>query len=106
LFELRSTRLDDQTVRLHFSFDLLIGDAWSMVILGRELAQLYQNPDASLPHLEIFFRDYVLAELNLRDTEIYKRALNYWSERLLDLPSRPELPIIETPDSLIHPKFA
>ncbi len=46
LFEIAVSRLDDR-VRLHVSLDLLIGDAWSFGILGRELGAFYLEPGLS-----------------------------------------------------------
>ena len=34
LFEVCASRLDEQRIRLHLSFELLIGDAWSVVEVG------------------------------------------------------------------------
>ena len=61
VLEIRASRIDNHLVRLHLSIDVLIVDAWSTVILHRELWQLYQQPNVALPPLGITFRDYVLA---------------------------------------------
>ncbi len=74
LFEFRATRLDGERVRLHISYDLQVFDAWSLFRLFDEWFRLYQNPELSLPPLELSFRDYVLAEQALQDTELYKRS--------------------------------
>jgi amino acid adenylation domain-containing protein len=105
LFEIRATLLDGQRTRLHVSLDMLIMDAWSIQLLGRELAQLYTNPETPLPPLDLSFRDYVLAELALRDTESYKRAQSYWRSRLAELPPAPALPLAQSPSALTHPRF-
>ncbi|MEO1375821.1 MAG: amino acid adenylation domain-containing protein, partial [Cyanobacteria bacterium J06635_10] len=105
LFEIRATRLDDVRIRLHLSFDALIADAWSMFVLGREWAKLYENPGAVLPPLELSFRDYVLAELTLTDTPQYQRSREYWFNRLDTLPPAPELPLAKNPSSITKPKF-
>ncbi|HEX6097855.1 MAG TPA: amino acid adenylation domain-containing protein [Thermoanaerobaculia bacterium] len=92
LFDIRATRLGDQ-VRLHMSLDLLIGDALSWLILCRELGTLARDPDASLPPLALSFRDYVLAEQALRESDERRRALAYWDARLDTLPGGPDLPL-------------
>ncbi|MDB9510453.1 amino acid adenylation domain-containing protein [Kamptonema animale CS-326] len=118
LFEIRASLLDvlDSTefksggdgdrVRLHFSFDALIGDAWSFQIIGNELAKLYQSPQEPLPKLELSFRDYVLAELANRNSEQYQRSLDYWQNRLPTLPPAPELSLALNPAMVDKPRFA
>ncbi|NEQ24794.1 MAG: non-ribosomal peptide synthetase, partial [Microcoleus sp. SIO2G3] len=105
LFEIRASRLDEKRIRLHISLDLLIGDAWSFIILSRTLFQLYHNPQTTLVPLEISFRDYVLAEERLRETPFYQRSLDYWRNRLPDLPPAPELPLARNPRTLTQPRF-
>jgi amino acid adenylation domain-containing protein len=105
LFEIRASLLEGGRVRLHFSVDLLLGDAWSWLILTRELAEYYQNPAAVLPRLELSFRDYVLAERALQDAEEYQRSLNYWRKRIPALPPAPDLPLAKDPGALEKPRF-
>ncbi len=105
LFEVRASRLGERQVRLHISMDGLIRDNWSWQILVRELAQLYQDPQTCLAPLDFSFRDYVLAEVALRDSAQYHRALDYWMTRLPTLPPAPELPLAVNPSSLTHPRF-
>lgn len=105
LFEIRASLLDDERIRLHISVDTMIADAWSLRLLFHELAQLYQNPAASLPPIELSFRDYVLAEAALQNSEIYERSLQYWRSRLRTLPPAPELPLAKNTSSLTHPRF-
>jgi amino acid adenylation domain-containing protein len=105
LFKLCATRLGQQHYRLHLSFDALIADALSLMNFGQQWWQLYQNPQATLPQLQVSFRDYVLAELALRDTPQYQRAQDYWQQRLSTLPSAPELPLAQPLSSLKQPQF-
>jgi amino acid adenylation domain-containing protein len=105
LFEICASLLDEHKIRLHFGFDTMVADAWSFRILILELSQLYENPDAVLPRLDLTFRDYALAEAALQDTETYKRSLEYWQERLVNLPAAPELPLAKNPASITRPLF-
>ncbi|NEP34767.1 non-ribosomal peptide synthetase, partial [Moorena sp. SIO3B2] len=105
LFKIRVTRLADQRYRLHWSFDALIADAWSMIIVWQQWLQLYQNPDSFLPKLDLTFRDYVLAELSLKDTPQYRRSQQYWWNRLETLPPAPELPLVKQTATLEQPEF-
>jgi amino acid adenylation domain-containing protein len=105
LFEIRASLLKDQVTRLHISIDMLIADAWSSQILAREFAQLYQGGEVALAPLDLSFRDYVLAEAALADTEPYQRAQAYWRRRLLTLPPAPELPLAQHPSAISQPSF-
>ena len=100
LFEFGATQLDGGRVRLHISYDLQVFDAWSLFRLFDEWAQLYENPDAPLPPLDISFRDYVLAERALQETEAYRRSQAYWLDRLDSLPPAPDLPLATNPKNL------
>ncbi|MBD2128008.1 amino acid adenylation domain-containing protein [Microcoleus sp. FACHB-1] len=100
LFDFRATCLDEERVRLHISYDLLVFDAWSLFRLFEEWFQLYQNPEVILPPLELSFRDYALAEQGLRETELYKRSQNYWLSRIDTLPPAPDLPLAKNPHQL------
>ena len=103
LFKIRATILDKEHTRLHLSFDALIADAWSMMMLGQQWQQLYENLETVLPPLEISFRDYVLTELLLKDTPQYQQAQEYWFDR--NLSPAPELPFALHPSSVTQPKF-
>lgn len=91
LFALRASRLDERRTRLHVSTDALIGDAASWRLLGRELAELYRTPGASLPPIDITFRDYVLALQALKTSRRYRESEEYWRARLTSLPAAPPL---------------
>lgn len=100
VFEFQATRLDEQRIRLHFSYDLQTFDAWSMFRFFDEWYQIYQNPNVGLPPLELSFRDYVLAEQKLQDTELCKRSQEYWFNRLDELPPAPDLPLAKNPKEI------
>jgi pyochelin synthetase len=106
LFDIRVSRLDDQRALIHVSTDLLIADLKSIEILLHEWFQLYRDPQASLPPLAISFRDYVLAEQALQQSEVYRRSQDYWCRRIPTLPPVPELPLARTPGSFASPRFS
>jgi amino acid adenylation domain-containing protein/non-ribosomal peptide synthase protein (TIGR01720 family) len=105
LFEIRASRLDDQTTRIHLSFDLLIGDARSFQIISQELRDLYNNPDQETDTFELSFRDYVLAEAQLQHSPLYQRSQQYWLDRLATLPPAPDLPLAKIPNTITKPRF-
>lgn len=105
LFDLRVSACDGGSFRIHLSVDALIADVWSYQILMSELSRLYANPRATLKPLELSFRDCVVAERDVHETEEYERALEYWRSRLDDLPPGPELPLARSPASIAKPRF-
>jgi amino acid adenylation domain-containing protein len=106
LFEIRVTQWNEETIRLHFSIDLIITDGWSLSILGHEWWQLYQTPDHTLAPLTLSFRDYVIAEQAWYQGAWYQEALTYWLDRIEQLPSAPQLPMACQPESLEKPRFS
>ncbi|CQR70173.1 Tyrocidine synthase 3 [Sporomusa ovata DSM 2662] len=100
LFEVRATVFNDDVVRLHISLDMLIVDLFSMSVLIRELILYYSKPELQLPPLELSFRDYVLAEKQLVETEAYKKAQNFWLKQIDTLPAGPELPYVKPLSSI------
>ncbi|HEV7516184.1 MAG TPA: condensation domain-containing protein, partial [Thermoanaerobaculia bacterium] len=105
LYELRASLLDDDRVRLHFSFDFLVGDAWSLQVLLPELSLAYHGRQSELAPLSLSFRDYVQALSGLEEGPAYRRALDYWTSRLDDFPLAPELPVAMNPEALRRPTF-
>ncbi len=104
LFELCLARWPDgKRCRFYLSIDMLIADVRSFLILRRDLGLLYEDPEASLTELEVSFRDYVMAEQELRRRPLYLKALQYWRSRLDSLPSGPELPVLQP--GLSAPRF-
>ncbi|MGK5630329.1 non-ribosomal peptide synthetase [Streptomyces sp. URMC 123] len=105
LFGIVLCRLTDERLRVHIDFDALILDYLSWKLLLGELSALYENPEAELPELELTFRDYVLAEATVRDTDRYRASLEYWTRRLETLPPSPRLPLVKDPSEVSHPTF-
>ncbi|MEO0868799.1 MAG: condensation domain-containing protein, partial [Cyanobacteria bacterium J06642_11] len=103
LFQIEAAQLEDNRIRFYVSFDVLIGDAWSFQLLGKEMAQLLRG-DALAP-LSISFRDYVLAEQAFRQTAAYEKATDYWQQRLPEIPPAPDLPLTMAPSQVESPKF-
>lgn len=105
LFELTATLLPEDTTRLHISLDCLITDARSFQIVSAELLAFYEDPQARLPLPNLTFRDYVLAERELRESSLFARALDYWRERITTLPAMPQLPLAKAPETLTEQHF-
>ncbi len=105
LFEIRASRLDTHSTRLHISIDGLIADGRSLFLLFQDWAEWYRQPALLLPPLPLSFRDYVLAEAALQDSPTTQTDLAYWRDRLPTLPPAPELPLAKTPGTVTHPRF-
>ncbi|SEG43482.1 pyochelin synthetase [Saccharopolyspora kobensis] len=102
MYELRLTLLPERSV-LHVSVDFMALDWLSMQRVLSELDRRYQQPDCDLPEVDATFRDYVLAERRLRDTEQYARDREYWWQRIDELPGAPALPLRDDHDPATAP---
>lgn len=101
VFEVCATLWDTDQLRIHFSFDLLVGDAWCFRMLIDEWDRLYENLDGGRKTpAELTYRDYVLGLEELEKSELFDQDLAYWCEQLEDLPPPPSLPMINTQESL------
>lgn len=92
LFEIRATRIDAQTTRIHFSLDNIIADGRS---IGLVLQQWMAAYGQSVPHVsaaDITFRDYMMALRAYRETPQYQASREYWAKRIETLPPAPALP--------------
>ncbi len=105
LFELRAFRLGDERFRLLWSLSLLICDDWSFHVLCQEWFRAYRQPDADMPTLQISFRDCVQALKDFEQSPAYRRSLEYWRQRAVDLPAAPQLPLACEPGQIGVPEF-
>jgi len=102
LFDIRAVRLDERTTRLFLSIDLLVLYAASIFQLMDEARRFYEDPSLDLPRIDLSFRDYVIAEAKLRETDEYKRDERFWLERAVKLPPAPDLPLANDPAAFAH----
>ncbi|CAF1385793.1 unnamed protein product, partial [Adineta steineri] len=103
LFDFQITRFisdDGYKIRLHFGFDLLILDLWSMNLVLNELNQLYCKLNDILVELKLSYRDYILAEQQWKYTTIYSNDRQYWISRLKSFPLGPNLPLQCLPNEI------
>jgi amino acid adenylation domain-containing protein len=98
-------RLGDEEHRLTLCLHHVASDAWSMDVLGRELAALYEasctGRPAALPELPIQYADYALWQRDRLQGEVLEQQLQYWRATLanapgLDLPTRGPRPTMQT----------
>ncbi|TWH46113.1 non-ribosomal peptide synthetase [Sporomusa sp. KB1] len=105
LFGVAVTKTPDHSV-LHFSIEFLIADWASIWRLLSEFESLYYHPEQKLPDFQLSFRDYLLAERGLRESDVYARDRDYWFRRLDDLPPAPELPLTKIRNSSGKARFS
>lgn len=104
-FDIRVSRLDERRTRLHVSIDLVHIDGGSVMMLLTEWVSLYHDLAISLPPITISYRDYVLAEAALQQSPSYQTSLEYWRQRVEQLPPAPELPLATSPGALARTRF-
>jgi amino acid adenylation domain-containing protein len=108
LFDIQVSRLivdSKHQYRLHIAFDLLILDLWSLNLILFEMNELYHNPNAILTTISLSYRDYILAEHQLKDMFVYKNDRLYWINRLPSFPLGPSLPLRCLPNELEEQRF-
>ncbi|WP_437729164.1 beta-ketoacyl synthase N-terminal-like domain-containing protein [Sorangium sp. So ce861] len=105
-FDLRASRADDATLRLHLDIDTTLIDIESFQIILRELYTLVREPRRALPELAFSPRDYLLAEAALRRTQAYAAQWAAHAGSLAGLPPPPDLPLARLPSELGAPRFS
>ncbi|MDN5917141.1 MAG: amino acid adenylation domain-containing protein, partial [Pseudonocardia sp.] len=103
LFAARAVHYPDGRTRLGITLDYAVFDALSVKLVLAELAALYADPDASLPSVDVSFRDYV--ENLPVDTAVREADERYWLDRLAELPPAPRLPLTTDPADIVAPRF-
>lgn len=94
LFELRVSQLARGRARLHLSIDLLIADGPSIQLLLSQLFAAYSKGKRPQGPQRIRFRDYVLAQQQLRRQQaVAERYQRYWQAKFATLPAGGHLQI-------------
>lgn len=102
LFELSVVKWSKDRCRLYWSIDLMLVDGASLSMLVRDICLMEQQV---LVKPAFTFRDYILAERQLRESPLYKQAVEYWGERIDGLPGGPQLPLAIDPGQIVKPHF-
>lgn len=93
-FEVRFARLPGGGTRVFISMDGFFLDFRSFQLLFQGLTAVYAD-DGPLPAAPgVTFRDYIAYLEKQRGSVEHKRALDFWRNRLKELPPRPDLPIL------------
>ncbi|MDQ1592163.1 MAG: hypothetical protein QOG71_2790 [Pyrinomonadaceae bacterium] len=96
LFRAKLIRYGRQEHRLLLTMHHIISDGWSVSLLTRELATLYEvfrNGDESLlEDLPIQYADYAVWQRQPQREKVLEKQLDYWRQQLADAPTVLELP--------------
>ena len=97
LFRVKLVRLAEEEHLLLLTMHHIISDGWSLQVMARELASLYEaykaGYDSPLPELPIQYADFAVWQRDWLQGEVLERQLDYWREKLggqlpeLDLPT-------------------
>jgi yersiniabactin nonribosomal peptide synthetase len=105
LFEIQAARLEDGRLRLFISLDMLIVDASSIFLLFQDWQRFYERPDWAPAPFALSYRDYAEFEHKLQDAPGFRKAREYWQQRLDTLPPAPALPLAVQPGTLTRTEF-
>src|SRR2546429_8427072 len=96
LFRIQLLRLSPTEHILLCTMHHIVSDGWSMGILIREVAALYeafpQDQPSPLPELAIQYADYALWQREWLSGEVLELQLSYWRAQLAGAPAVLELP--------------
>lgn len=88
--------IDDSTHVLFLCMHHIISDGWSLNIIRRELAMLYQafaeGKTSPLPPLNLQYFDYAIWQRQWLHGDVLARQLNYWKKQLAGAPDLLALP--------------
>ena len=96
LLRVKLARLSGDEHLLLLTMHHIIADGWSMSILVREVAALYEahrgGPAAELPPLRLQYSDYAIWQRRYLSGEVLEGQLSYWREQFAGAPAVLELP--------------
>ena len=86
LLRVKALKLGDAEHVALYTMHHIVSDAWSMVVLMREVAALYdainEGRESPLPDLTIQYADYACWQRRYLSGETMERRLQYWKQRL------------------------
>jgi amino acid adenylation domain-containing protein len=95
-------RLDEDVHLVLFTMHHIISDGWSISVLVREVAVLYdafsRGETSPLPELPIQYADFAVWQREWLRGEVLERQLSYWREQLKGAP-----PVLELPTDRARP---
>src|SRR5229473_444132 len=89
LLRVRALKLGEEEHVLLVTMHHIVSDGWSMGVLVREVAALYEafvkGEESPLPELKIQYADYAVWQREWLQGEVLEEQLKYWREQLKDL---------------------
>ncbi|HLM46806.1 MAG TPA: condensation domain-containing protein, partial [Myxococcaceae bacterium] len=89
-------RQEEQSHVLLLTLHHIVSDGWSMGVLVREVAALYQafsqGKPSPLPELSVQYADYSAWQRGWLQGEVLEQQLGWWRQQLADAPRALELP--------------
>jgi Condensation domain len=102
LFRVKVLKLEEEEHVLLYTMHHIVSDAWSMVVLMREVGALYdainEGRDSPLPELKIQYADYAYWQRSYLRGEALEKRLQYWKKQLDG-----KLPVMELPSDRPRP---
>jgi len=92
--------------RILFSIELLNADVMSIQIMFSEVDRFMREPDFSPKPLTLSFRDYILADQRLAQTEFYEADRRYWLEQVESMSEAPDLPLVKGLSDVENQRFS
>ena len=83
---------------IHFIGHLILFDAYSTYIFLKELSEKIYNKEKEIKKLAFEFHDYLFYLNSLKEKKSYQRSLDYWKNRLDNLPGAPDLYLLKSPN--------
>jgi amino acid adenylation domain-containing protein len=97
LLRVKMVRMAEQQHVLLLTMHHIVTDAWSIGIMIREIAQLYEvylkHGESGWPELKVQYADYAVWQRQWLQGEVLDQQMSYWEEQLADLPQVHSLPL-------------
>jgi len=94
-FDIRFSKIDESTTRLHLSIDGIFLDFRSFQLLFNQLIGLYRGTALPMLKPSMDFIDYIYYLKHQKNTPSYDESLSYWKERIGSFPAPPKLPLTD-----------
>lgn len=93
LFKFVGHRLKDNRIVIHVKLCALLMDGTTMIKFMTQLSKMLENPNIELENLEFSYRDYVMAESIIKNSNDYIKSKRYWLNKIHDIAPGPILPL-------------
>ncbi|PYG89177.1 amino acid adenylation domain-containing protein [Ruminiclostridium sufflavum DSM 19573] len=104
MFRFKAIKTGEGIYLLVADIDVMIADAASFYIMGKELTYYYNNK-MKLPEFKFEFSDYLRSLNNYKKTGLYEQDRQYWQGRLKDFPDSVQLPVKNSVKNIKSPRF-